>query len=451
MISFATLLGGFFPAEGAITLSMIAHVLLGMLGVFAFARQLKIESHFAACGALAFGLGTFLLDHFRVGHLNQVYPMALAPWVFHFAWRALISERNWHRLAIASGVLVGAQLLEGGDSVLLYEALALVSLLGCALFGGDRVLFLRRAVSTCLLIGAAALAISACQVLPMVAYLPLTGRARGLSLGAALYHVQEVKNPVPGLVYIFLCLLGALMLWRSAEQRIGVWLAWVAALGLATATIDPFFTLFWLIVPGFRYQRIPQRAFVLVAIAGPVLVAAGMQFLSDVCERWRCSRFWRAIPVGAVAVLLFVSLWRDAPEMPPMIPPREEMAANHAMQWLKEHAQGSRIHIVETIDRNWGTEHVTMPLGLEVIAGYVPSENRDYLPFDFEQRGHRGFFYESYREPDKIWGLLNVRYVLSTVPREIPGFRLATIVSGCPIEICQPRKSAGPYIYENSR
>jgi hypothetical protein len=47
--------------------------------------------------------------------------------------------------------------------------------------------------------------------------------------------------------------------------------------------------------------------------------------------------------------------------------------------------------------------------------------------------------------------LMNVRYVLSTIPRSVAGLRLAAEVGRCPVETCQPAASAGPYVYENDQ
>jgi hypothetical protein len=134
-----------------------------------------------------------------------------------------------------------------------------------------------------------------------------------------------------------------------------------------------------------------------------------------------------------------------------MADPRVEREENHAMRWLAAHAAGSRIHIWESPDRHWGADNITVPMGLEPITSYTASSHRDYLPGDFDEPGHRTFLSESYANPARFWGMLNVRYILSTVPRVEPGLSLAAQVDLCPVEICQPMKSAGPYIYENEQ
>jgi hypothetical protein len=109
------------------------------------------------------------------------------------------------------------------------------------------------------------------------------------------------------------------------------------------------------------------------------------------------------------------------------------------------------VHVWESPNRQWGGDHMTVPLGLEAITSYTPSEHRDYLPGDFDRPEDRTFLSESYLHPARFWGMLNVRYVVSSTPRTDDGFTLAARVAACPVQICQPAKSAGTYIYENQK
>jgi hypothetical protein len=83
------LLLGFLPEAAAIKWSMLAHIALGIGGVWALSRRLGLSALAAATGSLAFGLNTYLLGHFRVGHLSHLYPMTLLPWCLYLVWRAL--------------------------------------------------------------------------------------------------------------------------------------------------------------------------------------------------------------------------------------------------------------------------------------------------------------------------------------------------------------------------
>jgi len=443
-LSLATFLGGFVPVEAAVKWGAVAHVVVGMLGVFAMARRLHIAAMFAAVGAFAFGIGTYLLDHFRAGHLSYVEPMCLAPWAMFFLWAAVSSRSLWWRYAVGVGVVTGLQVLEGGSSVVLYTVFVFFLLIFTSIGLG----FLPRILN----IGRVGLVSAVCfvmtaapKMLPMLAYLELTGRGGGLSLEQSSVGISEVAHPLPSVMAVAVMCVGLGWFLVKGPSRAGLWLALSVLLGIGAATMSPIYEFLWLYIPGFRYQRIPERALVMVALSGPLLLASGMEGI------WQLLRA-RAWGVGLFAILFIAFVneaWSIAPDTPPMADPRVEREANHAMRWLADHASGSRVHIWESPDRHWGADNITVPLGLEAITSYTPSEHRDYLPGDFDQAGHRTFLGESYLHPARLWGLLNVRYVLSTAIRSVPGLGLELEVERCPLEVCQPGKSSGPYIYEN--
>lgn len=448
VLQLATLLGGVAPAAAAIKWSMIAHVLIGMGGIYALARALGANRGFAALGALAFGLSSPLLDHFRVGQLSFLNPLGLMPWALYTFYRALRAERRALRWALASGALLGLQILEGGTSPVLYCGLSLALALVAVPFDRGVWPALQRTLAAGAVAGAAALVVAGPQLLPMIDYMALTGRAGGLSLQHSLWRMGGYPNAIPPAAWIVLAACGAEALWAAGARRTAVWLAAIVGLGFAAAFSDAVFAVLWHVVPGFRFQRIPDRALLLAVVAGPVLVAVGAQAL------WRLAGGLRpsfAVLVLALCAWLAVDAWRSAPGTPPMASPQVERETNHAMRWLAAHAGGSRIHVWESPNRHWGSDNVTQPLGLEPLTSYTPSAHRDYLPSDFDPPGHRTFISESYRRPARFWGLLDVRYVLSRVERRRPGFRLVGRVPRCPVSICQPAKSAGPYIYENGR
>ncbi|MBI3492379.1 MAG: hypothetical protein HY047_11450 [Acidobacteria bacterium] len=448
VLSLATLLGGVVRYEAAVKWAALAHVLAGMAGVFVFARTLRVSSPFAALGALVFALGTFLLDHFRVGHLGFINPMTLLPWSFYLLHRALTASRRMMWWAVASGAVAGVSIFEGGTNPAYYGVFALGSPVFAAPFdAGGRASFLRA-------LGASAMAIltlagvAAPQLIPMILYMPLTGRGAGLRFDESWSGISEVAHPIPEVAWLALCALGIVALWVSDQRRVAVWLGLVVGFGFAVARSQTLFYVLWRLVPGFRYQRISERALALVGAAGPVLVAAGAQGVWQFVGSWR--RAGRLVAVGVYAWLV-VGMWRVTPPTPPMYSPEAERANNHAMRWLAANADGSRVHVWESPDRHWGSDNVTAPLGLEVITSYVSTEHHDFLPSDFDPPGFHTFIGDSQEEPAKFWGVLNVRYVLSTTARDEPGFHLVTRVQPCPISVCQPGKSAGPYVYENER
>lgn len=447
VVSLATLLGGVAPLEAAVKWAMLAHVIAGMLGVYALSRRLRTGAPFAALGALSFGLGTYLLDHFRSGHIDHVYAMGLTPWAMVFLWTALEAEDRWWRSASAAGVVLGVEVLEGGASALVYSLLAFcVVVVTCIGPGWTR--WTLRVAGVGAIVALCFFATAAPQLLPMLSYIGLTGRSGGLLLSQSMATISEVAHPMPTTIAIVGMCLGIGALWLKGQRRAALWLAAVVALGIAAAHLEPVYVFLWHYFPGVRYQRIPQRALVMVGIAAPPLVAAGAEGVWNLLSRWRAAR----AVLACLGFAFFIhEAWSNAPDTPPMADPRIERRQNHAMRWLAEHAAGSRIHIWESPTRHWGADNITVPLGLESITSYTPSEHSDYLPGDFDTPDHRTFLSESYLNPALYWGMLNVRYILASSRLRESGLTLAAHVERCPVEICQPAKSAGPFVYENTR
>src|SRR5262245_31933279 len=104
VLSLITLLGGIAPVEAAVKWGMLAHVLAGMIGTYVFARRLHVGGVFSAVGAFSFGIGTYLLDHLRPGHLSHIEPMCLVPWAMLFLWNALNEGEHWWRYAVTAGL-----------------------------------------------------------------------------------------------------------------------------------------------------------------------------------------------------------------------------------------------------------------------------------------------------------------------------------------------------------
>jgi len=445
VLSLTTVLGGALPLEAAVKYSILAHIVGGMLGVYVFARRLDARPPCAALGALSFGLGTYLLDHTYLGHLDHIYAIGLLPWALMFLWTALEARDTWWRPACAAGIVLGVETLEGASSALVYSLMA-CSLVVVAGIGRGWLSWTRRVCGVGAIVGLCFVATAAPQLLPMQAYLSESDRAAGLTLKQSMAVVREVLQPMPTITGAIAMWVGVVGLWIRGHRRAAIWFGAVIGVALGAATIDPFYAFLWRYFPGIRYQRIPQRALILVGVTAPVLIAVAADTLWSLSARLRTA----GAVVAMVAIgWVVVDAWSIAPGSPPMADPRIERERNHTMRWLAAHAQGTRIHIWEPPTRHWLADNITVPLGLEAIASYTPTAHRDYRPGDFEKSDHRTFLGDGYANPTRFWGLLNVRYIASETPRTDAGFTLAARVEPCPVAICQPAKAAGTYIYEN--
>jgi hypothetical protein len=186
--------------------------------------------------------------------------------------------------ACAAGIVLGVETLEGASSALVYSLMA-CSLVVVAGIGRGWRHWTRRVCGVGAIAGLCFVATAAPQLLPMQAYLPQSDRADGLTLEQSMAVVREVLHPMPTITAAIAMCVGLVGLWMRGHHRAAIWFGAVIATALAAATIDPFYAFLWRYFPGTRYQRIPQRALILVGVTAPVLIAVAADTLWSLSAR----------------------------------------------------------------------------------------------------------------------------------------------------------------------
>ncbi len=491
-LSLTTLLCGLLPAQVVATWTFLLHLWIAGMAMYWWnlwmlrrgdgaqpptcdAAAASVDfAHCcaAACGAVAFMLSGLMAEHTMLGHGPIVLVACWTPLVLRHLAAAFDGDRpSWH--AVWAGVLVAVQLLAGGETVFLYNVIA-GAIIGAAwLFvrrtdatnkarplsqRGRRVLFVG------LIVGAVGFALAAVKILPGLELMPISNRAGGLLLDDAAAPIVEFREPAVWRAIMFgvgeladlrtlfpatctLALVGAVAGVRRGGRG---WLAFAAILlvfaGVAVAHSRGAFAVLWQWLPMFHYQRIPQRALVLAYLGAAMLVAGGAARLLERRSGWR-RRAAGLVLVALVAVESYIAL----PALPPTADIRAEVRDNAILNHLAAQPGPFRIHAIESNDRNWGIEHVTVPLGLSNLAGWDHLWLLEYLGAEgVAGRDVQPFLSASYaaRRPARFWGLMNVRFVTSTRELQVADLRFVARFADC--RTCQPAKSAGPLLYENT-
>jgi hypothetical protein len=513
VLSLTTLLSAVLPAQVVATWTFLLHLWIagvtsylfglellrlgsdhdsGQAGEILRARLATAQRLAALTGALSFALSNLLVEQTMQGH----GPIVLVACWMPLVWRALLKAFLGPRVlrqSLVAGVLVAVQVLAGGETIVLYTGVG-AGLWALGWLGSvERTEWgraLRRVVLAGIVAAATAIGLALIKLLPGFELMAIANRAGGLSLDDASGQVREFAEPA-----LLQWLYGAdgvhvraLLLLAWTLSFWGVWTGWrgratrgvtLGLLGIALAGVlishsRPAFSLLWHVVPMFRFQRIPQRALVLFYLSWSALIALGAGGLLSRLARTRMTgadepargRVWLVGLMLAVAVSIESFMALPAP--PPARDIRREIAANRAQRWIAQQAGEFRVHALENRDRNWGIEHVTVPLGLSNLVGWDHLWLLDFLGAEgvvgrevppFVERSYRAAF------PARFWGLLNVRYVTAARPvpviqaadartgellpleRPVPGLRLIRQFEHHPF--CQPAHSDGPYVFEN--
>lgn len=478
-----------------------------------------VECIAAACGGVVFMLSGLMVEHTMIGHGPIVLVACWTPLVLWLIARALAAAQP-ARFATAAGALVAVQLLAGGETVFLYNAIAgtllAVAWIAVAARSPEQIQHpanvhrssaardalhtrapasvtqssrspshlttkrersgvmrvrlksmrkrLVRTVAVGAFVGLAGFGLAAVKVLPGLELMPISNRAGGLSLQDAGGFVLEFTEPAvlnalgSGLValgdlqhlFALTLILGTTGIVCGLCQQSLRWYVLAAVLliaaGVAIAHSQATFALLWKVLPMFRYQRIPQRALILAYLGLAIVVSIGAQSVfaygSDRLGTW----------LRGIVLLLLVTgeSWIALPPLPPSGDIRQEVRDNSILNYIAREPGRFRIHAIESNDRNWGIEHVTVPLGLSNLSGWDHLWLLEYLGAEgTKHRDVRPFLAASYelRHPARFWGMMNVRYVTSTRQVQVPGLQFA---AAFPVSHrSQPAKSAGPYLYEN--
>ncbi len=490
VFSLTTALLLLLPPELVSTWTFLLHLALAGAATYAAALWLLDPTGLpltarwiAALAAGAFyETSAILVEHTVQGHGPIVVAACFTPLVLASAIKAFSRHGAIVGPVLLSGGLVAIQFLAGGATATLYSGVGVATLLATAALCPPRVPRHRRvrAVVACGAMAAVALAGAAVKLLPALALMPVSNRAGGLEPWTAAAPIIEFPPPLVAwpldptaaatagcwlLLPLALAAIGVTNPALSRQGRIG--LLFVAVVGLVVAVRPEAFVALWYTFPGFRYQRIPQRALMLFYAAVALLLAGGISHLLrwlGLAQRLGRARLLAAfLAVAAVMAAIGENLaWRSPPS--PVRDIRTEQRANALWQSVARSESRHRVHVLESRDRNWGIEHITAPLGLETMVGWDHMWLLDYLGAEGRYgRDIPPFVEASYRarHPERFWALASVRWVSSSRPEPIvtgPDWHGRLLRRLVPLELrgtfpespyAQPHWSDGPYLFEN--
>ena len=221
----------------------------------------------------------------------------------------------------------------------------------------------------------------------------------------------------------------------------------ILSLILITNSLGVFYFL-WRYIPPFGSSRYLARTLVIYVFAAAVLAGYGSFEVFKALERKGIKKRGLNIAYFLLVALLILNLnvfghspYRAQDENP-FIHLKEAIEDNHIMQAISEKPGIFRTHIYETIGIDWGVEHFTVPLGIEIIFGYESAWDPRYL---------NEYLTIAHRQPAKFWGILNTKYMTARTEVNISGFKFVKKYDNCTkcFQFEERRKEWGPYLYEN--
>jgi Bacterial membrane protein YfhO len=321
------------PVHVVYTLQLVLHVFLGGWFMYLFAAHgLGARRPAAAVGGLAYAFGGFAVG--QTGHLNQLSAAAWLPLVLLAYDRAVATGRPcW----VGVGALaLGVQLLAGHPQVV-YLTLIALGLFGLVRAPWRRPWRLAWAAGAAVLLGVAAAAVAAAQLLPTLELTPLSIRGAGVrwddavagSLPSSLlprallppFWLDSGSTEYLGYVGVVPLTLGVLAL-LFARSRFVVFGLLLCALGvcLALGQYNGWYRWAFDSVPQFGTFRVPARWLFLWQVGASVLAALGADWVARGARvpspipgsGWEPTRVWLRRPDLWVRVVLVALLLATA-------------------------------------------------------------------------------------------------------------------------------------------
>lgn len=448
----------------ALKISYFLAWILAGVSMYCLGVGLGWKPRYATIAAIVYIYNGYAQKMVVWGWLTSLNAYTLAPLVILFFYKALTTKR-WQWWTLLAAVAAALQIRGGPDlKIFIWTEIALWIMCAWYLLSGKLSGRISKILVVGLIFGLLLGGLSLQRLLPGKEFLDLSNRGslpweqtktRQLSADKLFIRIVEPKetftnftiwrdavNDHVGIIAFLLALTGIVI---YSRQKI-VWL-WsfisLAGIFLSMNIFNTYYFL-WKYIPPFAGTRYLDRSLFLTVFGLSLLAALGYQALEKYAEK----KQWKLRTVGIVVFSLLIFnlvIFNNSPVMGgKWWNVYDALNDNDALKWISQQQRPFRIQTWETRGIDWGTDLYNIHYDLEHIFGYSTIWHPDFWMF----------IGIANREPAKLWGILNTKYITSQTPLNESGLSLIYTAKQC--QTCFPdtpefAKAWGPYVYENNR
>ncbi len=430
----------------AMNLSIILYFFAAGLGMYFLVFTILGNKKSAFISALIYMLNGFMHSFLIPAHINLLESYAIIPFVILFTIKA-IRGKNSLAYSILAGIFFSMQILMGGVIFFFYTAVLFGLLLFLHFILDPKLKNIKKLVLIGLIVLIVTLGLSAVKLLPTMEFVKQSSRGSAVNYKEYLGYPISLKNSFNlfvsnigfndvsgsiGVAGLILLIFG----FASFKKRYFIFSLILIILAILLAVGSPIAKLFFDYMPGFSQMRHIERALVLFEIGASIIIGYGSLNLFSKLERKNLGIYVNVIfMVIVIGVLAELMMLQHKSAIAKVIEPKD-------------------IELLEFMSKD-SDRFRTMNLGLKELvgtSGYVY-----YIQKGIEDaKGGGGIWTDDYinylavadqLNPTRLWGLINVKYVVSDRQIESPQLEFAGKFNEC--KECAVWQAFGPYLYRN--
>lgn len=377
----------FLPAFRALTLGIVINFMIALVGMYIFARSIKLSSIASILAAVVFGFSGTMVVY--TGNVPMLQVASLLPWVLWSVRRYILTPSS-KTLVIATS-LASMQVIGGHPQLTYYTWLLICGLIIWELTGSDPVKKQSRTL-TKILISLALLfllgfLVTGVQVLPFLEFVGLSTRVgRGFDYAAfdSLHPLSVIRFILPnsvgvlsqgtawargGSVYGFTGIISLLLAVCAPKKNRYVRFFFIAAVVsflLALGNYTPVFRLAYILIPGVAGFRSPQHFLLPYTFAIAILAGFGL----DDVKGLRRARGAIGI-LGVVGAIGGILLLANAPAFAGAVTQLVVLYPTRILEKLQGFPREMSIAIIQLIAWN-----VIITAGILLATGFVLVKKR---------------------------------------------------------------------------
>jgi len=440
----------------AINLTIIISFFIAGVGTYFLFYELKKSHKAAIIAAMVFMFNGTVYIFGVIGNLSIIVPLSLMPFIFLFIHKALYGK-NVVSCVLIAALLSALQIHAGGMIIFLYTFILVSGYSIFKLLGKNIMKNIIKVVLVLFILGTFTLGLSAVKLLPTFEFQDTSSRQDKFSYneflggdGHVIYGFEGLFSnlvrgkekvsaaPQIGFAALFLFLLGLL---RIKNKKV-LFFTIVALCSVLVASGTFLAKLAYDIVPFFGNLKNVDRFLVLFAFSASMIAGFGYFYLEKFLTRIKSLKnkekyiFLIVLLVLGLELIVFKDFHQTTPT-----------SYNKNIELLDFIAQDdevSRVHYYFNADFGLGhvvgshgkSSVVLLDKGIITGGGTIWPRNIGQFLFTAGQQ-----------QSTVLWGLLNVKYIISDGPAKLGDAELVKIVEPC--EVCTADLVHHTHVYEN--